>query len=194
MAPIFAIYLVWAVWLVSWWAAALWAHPAVKHAGLLSEFFYRAFAVVGTILLFGFYSNRYDMVYRFWRTPTGLLGWAMLALVVAGFSFSWWARVYLGPLWSSGITRKDDHRVIDTGPYALVRHPIYTGITLASFATAIAYGTPSSFLGAALMTIGWIIKARLEERFLRKELGPEAYDDYARHVPMLVPFLKLGRS
>ena len=44
------------------------------------------------------------------------------------------------------------------------------------------------------MTIGWIIKARLEERFLRKELGPEAYDDYARHVPMLVPFLKLGRS
>jgi protein-S-isoprenylcysteine O-methyltransferase Ste14 len=71
----------------------------------------------------------------------------------------------------------------------LVRHPIYAGIVLATLATAVVSGTPSSFLGAALMTLGWYVKARIEEHFLREELGPEAYDSYARRVPMLVPFL-----
>jgi protein-S-isoprenylcysteine O-methyltransferase Ste14 len=189
MAPIFTIYLVWAAWLVTWFAAALWASPTIKRTGFLSEFLYRVNGIVGFVLLIGFYSNHFDMVYRFWRTPTGTFGWAMVALVAAGFTFSWWARALLGPLWSGTITRKNNHRVVDTGPYAVVRHPIYTGISLSVLATAVAHGTPTSFLGAALMVLGFYAKARLEERFLRKELGPEPYDAYARHVPMLVPFL-----
>ena len=46
-----------------------------------------------------------------------------------------------------------------------------------------------AWLGAGMMTSGWYFKARLEERFLREELGAEAYDAYARRVPMLVPFV-----
>jgi len=57
-------------------------------------------------------------------------------------------------------------------------------------ATAAMRGTLAGWIGAALMTAGWVIKARLEERFLREQLGVEAYDAYARHVPMLIPFLK----
>ena len=194
MTPLVAIYLVWAVWAVTWFVAALWVGPTIRRAGVLGELLYRVLGIVGFVLLFGFYSNRFDMIYRFWRTPSGNFGWAMTVLVVAGFALAWWARVHLGPLWSGTITRKRDHRIVDTGPYALVRHPIYIGISLSVFATAIVYGTPTSFLGAALMMLGFYAKARLEEGFLRKEMGPEAYDAYAKRVPMLVPFLNRGRG
>ena len=77
--------------------------------------------------------------------------------------------------------------MIDTGPYALVRHPIYTGIILAIAATALQNGTAAGFLGAGLIIAGFYSKARLEERFLREQLGEENYGAYARRVPMLVP-------
>src|SRR5438445_12979167 len=48
----------------------------------------------------------------------------------------WWARIHLGRLWSSNVTRKKNHHVVDSGPYGIVRHPIYTGVIVASIATA----------------------------------------------------------
>ncbi len=70
-----------------------------------------------------------------------------------------------------------------------MRHPIYTGVSLALIATAVMFGTLFACLGAALIVLSFYMKARLEERFLRDELGAEAYDEYARRVPMLVPFV-----
>jgi protein-S-isoprenylcysteine O-methyltransferase Ste14 len=189
MRPDFAILLLWVVWALSWFAAAAWTNTTIKRAGLLRELPYRFLVLLGAYLLLGLHSSHYDLLYRFWRPLTGIAGWVLFLLVFAGLAFSWWARLYLGRMWSSSITRKSAHHVVDTGPYRFVRHPIYTGITVASLATAVMQGAPSTFLGAALMTAGWYIKARLEERFLREELGPEAYDSYARRVPMLVPFV-----
>jgi protein-S-isoprenylcysteine O-methyltransferase Ste14 len=94
-------------------------------------------------------------------------------------------------LWSSAVTRKHDHHIVDTGPYRIVRHPIYTGIIVASFATAAATGTPGSLVGAVIMLLGWYAKARVEERFLREQLGAQAYDAYARKTAMLIPLVKL---
>jgi len=118
----------------------------------------------------------------------------MVALTVAGFVFMWWARIHLGKFWSSEVRIKADHRIIDTGPYGLVRHPIYTGIIVSGYASAILRGTMAGFIGATLMTVSWYLKARLEEQFLREQLGAENYDSYARRVPMLVPFMKPGKS
>jgi protein-S-isoprenylcysteine O-methyltransferase Ste14 len=87
------------------------------------------------------------------------------------------------------VTKKEGHHVVDTGPYRLVRHPIYTGIILSSFATAFEKGTSIAVAGAATMALGWYLKARLEERFLREQLGAEAYGAYAARVPMLLPFV-----
>ncbi|HZZ36042.1 MAG TPA: isoprenylcysteine carboxylmethyltransferase family protein, partial [Caulobacteraceae bacterium] len=120
-------------------------------------------------------------------------GWLLAVAALVGVSITWWARIQLGRLWSSTVTRKADHRVVDTGPYRLVRHPIYTGIIFATIATMIVAGSAFAVVGAALMLAGWYVKARLEERFLRAELGASAYDDYARRVPMLLPFVRLGR-
>jgi protein-S-isoprenylcysteine O-methyltransferase Ste14 len=81
--------------------------------------------------------------------------------------------------------------VVNTGPYRVVRHPIYTGIIIATFATAIDKGTYVAVAGAVLMLVGWFIKARVEERFLRVQLGVDAYDAYARRTAMLIPFVRV---
>jgi protein-S-isoprenylcysteine O-methyltransferase Ste14 len=96
-------------------------------------------------------------------------------------------RDVVGKLWSGTIMRKEGHYVVDTGPYALVRHPIYTGAIAATVATAEAEATLPAVIGLVLITLGLWLKARMEERFLREELGPEAYDAYRRRVPMLLP-------
>jgi protein-S-isoprenylcysteine O-methyltransferase Ste14 len=124
---------------------------------------------------------------RLWEAPS-TFGWTMVGLAVCGFVFCWWARLHLGRLWSGTVTRKEGHRVVDTGPYALVRHPIYTGLLAAAIATAALKATPLAVAGTLLIAVGLVLKAQLEEKFLREELGAESYDAYRRRVPMLVPF------
>jgi protein-S-isoprenylcysteine O-methyltransferase Ste14 len=123
-----------------------------------------------------------------WHVGDG--GTYLLAgLTLAGTLFTWWARIHLGRFWSNAITRKEGHRVIDTGPYGLVRHPIYTGLIGAILATGAAVGTVTALFGALLIAFGLWQKARMEESFLTTELGADAYGSYCRRVPMLVPFL-----
>jgi protein-S-isoprenylcysteine O-methyltransferase Ste14 len=154
----------WIVWALSWLVAGLWSDKTVKRVGMGRELGYRLVVAAGA-----------------------------LALATLGFAFCWWARIHLGRLWSGTITRKADHHVVDTGPYALVRHPIYTGILLAIFATMLAKGSLPGIAAAVLITTGLWMKARLEEAWLRSELGAEAYDEYRQRVPMLVPFGPRGQ-
>jgi hypothetical protein len=96
--------------------------------------------------------------------------------------------VCLVGVWSDWLTKKAGHHVVDSGPYRLVRHPIYFGLMFAAFATAIEKGTSFALCGAAILALSFYAKARREERFLREELGEDAYDAYARKTPMLLPF------
>jgi len=186
MTPDIALNLLWVVWVASWLAAAFWSDRAAGRPGFASELFYRIVTILGAILLFG--TRRFDhAAVPLWRSGEAV-GWTLFAVAALGFAFCWWARIHLGRLWSGFVTRKAGYRIIDTGPYGVVRHPIYTGIILAVFATAAFKGTGVALFGAAVMTGGFWIKARLEERFLRQELGTAAYDSYRRRVPMLVPF------
>ena len=186
MSPGRAIVAVWVAWALSWAAASLWAAPTEKRVGMRREAGYRAVLVAGTLLL-AIPAHRYEGALRLWHV--GFVGaWVCVAFELAGFAFCWWARIHLGRLWSGRITRKADHRVVDTGPYGVVRHPIYTGILLAVMAVMAAKGTILGIAGAVLLVVGLWMKARLEEAWLRSELGAEAYDTYRRRVPMLVPF------
>jgi len=190
--PEVAIRIIWFVWWVSWLAAAAWSDRAVKRPPRRSQIVYRLLAAGGAILLFGMYQHDIRVERLLWQTPIPF-SWVMAAIVCLGLLFTWWARIHLGRLWSSSVGRKADHRVVDTGPYAIVRHPIYTGISVASFATAAMRGTALAWLGAGVMTLGWYVKARMEEEFLREELGAEAYGAYAQRVPMLVPLLRRSK-
>lgn len=183
-----ACYAVWSIWAVSWWLAALWSSRAAARASLAEQLPYRLTTIVGFILLFGFnLRGSYHGPLRLWSLPAGA-GWGMAGLSVVGFAFAWWARLHLGRLWSAFVTRKADHRVVDTGPYGIVRHPIYTGILVAALAMMVVKGSVYALAGVLLATLGFWIKARLEESFLREELGAETYEAYRRRVPMLVPF------
>jgi protein-S-isoprenylcysteine O-methyltransferase Ste14 len=186
VTPETTIRTMWLVWWLSWIVAAAWSDRAVKQPARRYQIVYRLLAGLGAVLLFGMYRHDLRAEMILWRTPIAL-AWAAVVGVVAGLLFTWWARIHLGRLWSSSVSRKADHHVVDTGPYGIVRHPIYTGIILASVATAAMRGTALAWLGACVMTAGWVIKARLEEAFLRDQLGAEAYGEYARRVPMLVP-------
>jgi protein-S-isoprenylcysteine O-methyltransferase Ste14 len=183
MVPIIAIYLLWLVWALSWIGGTRWFASRFIRASIGSEIGYRMLVVGGALLLFGFEPiPRYDMIYRFWPTLNGTPGWLMFALCLAGFIVAWWARVQLRHL------RPANAQAIGNGPYALVRHPIYAALIVSSLATAAVLGTPWTLAGALAMAAGYVVKAMLEEHFLRSKLGEDAYDAYAKRVPMLVPF------
>jgi protein-S-isoprenylcysteine O-methyltransferase Ste14 len=189
MAATYAMGALWGLWLLSWAASARYADLAVRKGADPGEGLARVLTVAGFLILF----------WSAWPRPpsgagTGLAAadWALVAVSVSAFAFCWWARIHLGRLWAIATSVTAAHRIVDTGPYALVRHPIYTGIILACAALALFQATPGTWLGAALVTVGFWVKARVEERFLTLELGAEAYGAYVRRVPMLVPFLKRG--
>jgi protein-S-isoprenylcysteine O-methyltransferase Ste14 len=184
-----AIRVVWTAWVISWMGAALWSSRTVKRPASRREVMYRLLVAAGAMLLFRLYPARFSADLTLWRFGQ-TIEWAMMALTVVGFLFTWWARIHLGRLWSSAVTRKADHYIVDTGPYAVVRHPIYTGVMLATLATATARGTAIAWVGAGMMVFGWYVKARLEEDFLREQLGAEYYGQYAKRVPMLVPLMR----
>jgi protein-S-isoprenylcysteine O-methyltransferase Ste14 len=181
---VFAI--IWIGWMVSWFAASFWSARTEKREASWETSAYRAAVLIGGLLLLHS-ARRMLSEARLWHVSYGG-ACALAGLTFAGIVFAWWARLHLGRLWSSAITRKEGHRVVDSGPYALVRHPIYTGLLVAIFATAAAQATASGCAGAALVAFGLWLKARTEERFLTRELGADAYSDYRRRVPMLVPF------
>ena len=111
-----------------------------------------------------------------------------LAVTLAGLGFSVWARFYIGRNWSGLIELKKDHQLIRTGPYAIVRHPIYSGFMLATLGTAIAYGEVSGLVAFILILAAWGYKSRLEEKVLIEHFGAE-YERYRKDVKGLIPLL-----
>jgi protein-S-isoprenylcysteine O-methyltransferase Ste14 len=190
MTPPNTTYALWAAWIVSWTLAMLWSSRTEKRASIPAELLFRLVLYFGVILLFAFPppSDRHYAQVQLWRFGDPL-NWILTAITAAGLIFTWWARIHLGRLWSDWVMKKAGHHVVDTGPYRLVRHPIYSGLILAALATAIEKGTTIALLGAAMMTLAFYTKARREERFLRAELGAHAYDTYARKTAMLLPRL-----
>src|ERR1700727_2107643 len=121
--------------------------------------------------------------------PTGLLPfWLGAAITIAGLLFAVWARQYLGRNWSSSVTIKQGHELITTGPHAVVRHPIYTGILTGFFGMAIAMSQVRGFIVPALFFLAFWLKFRREEQFMRSQFG-EVYTTYAHHTSALVPYL-----
>jgi protein-S-isoprenylcysteine O-methyltransferase Ste14 len=185
--PAMALWLIWPLWAASWMIAALWASPAARRPGTPAERRAVILVALGLMLLFAEPPGLAPFG-RLWRAPTPL-AWAMVAMTVAGFALCWWARLHLGRLWSFQTTTKADHRVVDTGAYAFVRHPIYSGILVAALARAAQAGTPLALVGLAVLVVAFWLKAGVEEAFLTTELGPDAYRAYAGRVRRLVPFL-----
>lgn len=179
--------LVWCAWVLTWWAFARNVKATVRRQSPLLR-------VLDLVLLFAaaalFWVQSVPVPWlmaRFlpeaqWRF------WAALGavLTLAGLLFTVWARVYLGRNWSGVVTVKQDHELVTSGPYALVRHPIYSGLALAFIGTALAIGQWRGVLAVVLAFICFLRRMSAEERFMREQFHT-AYEDYARRVRAFIP-------
>src|SRR6266516_2939811 len=128
--------LIWIAWLISWAMASFWSGGTEKHLMISDSLVYRVPIIAGAFLLTPWTAQLFGEK-PLWHFGNG--GTYVLAgLSFAGLLFTWWARIHLGRFWSNAITRKEGHQIIDTGPYGLVRHPIYTGLIGAILATGAA--------------------------------------------------------
>jgi protein-S-isoprenylcysteine O-methyltransferase Ste14 len=141
-------------------AALLLALPRVPLLGLDQRFLPRSVAIFG-------------------------LGWLTAA---AGLSFTVWARRHLAANWSADVTLKAGHELIISGPYSMVRHPIYTGLLLGFLGSALALGEWRGLLAVAVVGLSLWRKLRVEEGAMRQLFG-ERYQDYAQRVAALIPFI-----
>jgi protein-S-isoprenylcysteine O-methyltransferase len=119
---------------------------------------------------------------------TGLYG-AGLGLFVAGLALRWYSVIYLGRLFTYDVAIVADHRVIDSGPYRLVRHPAYTG-SLLSFVGLGVYSANVLSLGVMVtpIALAFLRRIAIEEAALTAALG-SGYSSYAAHTKRLVPFV-----
>src|SRR6202790_994213 len=114
--------------------------------------------------------------------------WLGAAITIAGLLLAVWAREHLGSNWSRSVTIKQDHELITTGPYAVVRHPIYTGILTGFLGMAVTMGQVRGFIVLALFFLAFWLKLRREEQFMNSQFG-DVYVAYAQHTAALVPYL-----
>jgi len=118
------------------------------------------------------------------------LAWAVIGLVLEALSIALavWARRHLSLNWSARVQIKVDHQLIRSGPYKLLRHPIYTAILGMSVGTALVSGHVHALVGTALVLVAYFRKIRIEESILREAFGPQ-YDSYRRSTLGLMPGL-----
>ena len=116
-----------------------------------------------------------------WRAGLGLL------LFVLGLGFAVWARVSIGRNWGTPMSQKAEPELVTSGPYRLTRHPIYSGILLATLGTSVALSWVWLF-ATALAGLYFIYAATVEERYLAGQF-PDTYPAYKRSTKMLVPYV-----
>jgi protein-S-isoprenylcysteine O-methyltransferase Ste14 len=184
--------LLWLAWAVYWMLSSIRIKAAVRRESTASRLAHVIPLLVGAALI-GWRELPWGALnLRLW--PHSLLAYGIgLALLVAGLAFAVWARVHLGRNWSGSVTVKEAHELIRSGPYAYVRHPIYTGLITAVLGTAITSGTLRAALGLVIITLSLVRKLRTEEAFMR-DTFPGEYQRYCAQVPALIPFTAVPRS
>jgi protein-S-isoprenylcysteine O-methyltransferase Ste14 len=175
----------WAIWLVCWVIMAFTTKRTVERGGFIG---YRVvvFVLVGAWVIAG-RLLQVPSQSQLWQTRTAL-GVVSDGIVLAGVAFTVWARIALGRNWSAEVTFKQDHELIESGPYALARHPIYTGLIVMALGTAVHYGRAIGFALLVSLCGGLWWKARQEERVMSGHF-PEAYAKYKRRVRAIIPFV-----
>jgi len=110
-----------------------------------------------------------------------------ILLCCAGVAFAFWARVHLGRNWSPVPTLKEGHELITTGPYRLVRNPIYTGLLFALLGSALAYGL-LYYVILLVFTVVFVYRVFAEDRLMMQQF-PNTYPAYRQKTKALIPYV-----
>ena len=177
----------WSIWGLIWVVASFGVKKTTRSEDPMSRFSNTAPIWICAFLLVVPPSWLGPLSARF--VPQNLIYYGIGAvLTVAGLGFAVWARYHIGRNWSGVITVKEDHVLIRTGPYGIVRHPIYTGLLLAIIGSALARGDIAALLALAFMLYAVLRRVSIEERWMSETFG-QAYVDYKATTPALVPFV-----
>lgn len=179
----------WAVWLLYWIFSAWGVRRNERGESVAKRLVTTLVLGCGALLIFARNPPLGVLDERFVPPADGIRALAM-SLIVTGLGISVWARRHIGQFWSARVTLKAGHQLIQSGPYARVRHPIYSGIFLAMIGTALFVGKWRALLGAAVFFLGHWLKARREEALLKEQFG-EAYEQYRMRTGSLLP--RLGK-
>ncbi|HEY4949257.1 MAG TPA: isoprenylcysteine carboxylmethyltransferase family protein [Candidatus Acidoferrales bacterium] len=175
----------WLLFALYWFVAAFGVKRTAKRQNPGERLLYIVFMAAGFFLLNQENPNWGPMNRRFVSDQLWL-AWLGSALCAAGVLFAIWGRRTIGKDWSAEVQIKEGHQLIRSGPYAHIRHPIYTGLLLATFGTALLIGEYRGLLAVLLFLVGFTRKARKEESFLAAEFGP-AFEEHRRHTGFYLP-------
>eukprot|EP01091_Cochliopodium_minus_P006787 TRINITY_DN16768_c0_g1_i1.p1 TRINITY_DN16768_c0_g1~~TRINITY_DN16768_c0_g1_i1.p1 ORF type:complete len:239 (+),score=49.28 TRINITY_DN16768_c0_g1_i1:149-865(+) len=114
-----------------------------------------------------------------------ILGWV---LAISGFCGALWSRNELGGEWRGAPEVRDDHKLITSGPYKFVRHPIYTALVTMMLGSALVSGNVLGFAEVGLVFIFYTYKAKMEEAFLLEHFKGQ-YQQYSLNTDMIIPFI-----
>jgi protein-S-isoprenylcysteine O-methyltransferase Ste14 len=175
----------WIAWVLFWLIMAFATKRTIERSGFFGYRFVTVVLAVGLVVIgrLSHVSSQSEL----WQRSLGL-GVPSDCIVLAGAAFTVWARIRLGRNWSAEVTFKQDHELIESGPYALARHPIYTGLIAMALGTAINYGRAIGFALFFGLCGGLWWKARQEERIMSRHF-PDAYAEYKARVRAIIPFV-----
>jgi len=179
-----AVELVFALGWVAFWIYWLVAAFSMKkgHVPWARELRIRALVIVLVIVLVRVGAFRgHGLNTDPFRAGLGLLLFAL------GLGFSIWARVHIGRNWGTPMSRKEDPELVTSGPYHLVRHPIYSGILVAGIGTSVALSW-LWLIAVALAGVYFVYSATVEERNMATQF-PQTYPAYKRSTKMFLPFV-----
>ncbi len=182
-----AIGCLWAAAGVVWLVGALTAKRTARSQSASSRLLHITLGVLAWVIGFS-KPLGFGLLARPFVPDSPVTTYSGLGLTIAGIGFAIWARLILGGNWSGTVTIKEGHTLEKHGPYAIVRHPIYSGLLLAVLGTAIAFREIRGLIAVALALAMLLMKARMEERFMMEEFG-SVYRQYIRQVKALIPFL-----
>ena len=179
----------WGTFCVYWLISALRTRSQTeRQQSCLFLRLYLILLVLGYLLLISHPAAFGPLLRRFLPDNIGvkLIG---IIIMFLGLGFAAWARVHLGKYWSGGrASIKVDHKLIQTGPYKIVRHPIYAGMLFGFIGTAIVIGEIRAPLTVVFILAAFLIKILTEEKLLLEEFG-STYLRYKKEVKMLIPFI-----
>lgn len=178
----------WLIFLAYWFVAAMRVKRSVRTRSWRGPIFRLAIAIGLVVLV-----RELLRAYVWQHVPFALTNVSPIAASVGvalcglGIAFAIWARAHLGQNWGMPMSLREGHELVTTGPYAFVRHPIYTGILLAAVGTTLVKGLPSIVLLAAFFAY-LVYAANVEERSMMGQF-PNEYPAYVHRTKMLIPFL-----
>lgn len=178
---------IWMIFLAYWIWMARDTKPTLKRQNQGVRYIILAIMIVSVSLLYSKHLKWEGLKTQLLPHSdiTGILG---VLVAASGLACCIWARHTLGRNWSGRVTLKVDHELIKTGPYAIVRHPIYTGFFLMVLGPVIIVGQAVGLLSLALCLFAVWQKSNIEEQ-LMMETFPNDYAEYKRHTKRLIPFI-----